>query len=72
MTSDVRMRGFARRHTVDAALAVLDAHLQSLEAESVALREATGRVLADDVVSGVDVPIRSRDDGRLRRGGGEH
>ena len=56
MTSDIRMRGFARRHTVDAALAVLDAHLQSLDAESVALREATGRVLADDVVSGVDVP----------------
>jgi molybdopterin molybdotransferase len=50
------MRGFARRHTVDAALAVLDAHLQPLDAESVALREATGRVLADDVVSGVDVP----------------
>jgi molybdopterin molybdotransferase len=56
MTSDVRMRGFARRHTVDAALAVLDTHLQPLDAESVALREATGRVLADDVVSGVDVP----------------
>jgi len=50
------MRGFARRHTVDAALAVLDAHLQPLDAESVALREATGRVLADDIVSGVDVP----------------
>jgi molybdopterin molybdotransferase len=56
MTNDVRMRGFARRHTVEAALAMLDPHLQPLDAEHVALREASGRVLADDVVSGVDVP----------------
>jgi molybdopterin molybdotransferase len=50
------MRGFARRHTVEAALALLDQHLRPLDAESVPLREASGRVLADDVVSGVDVP----------------
>jgi len=53
---DVRMRGFARRHTVEAALALLDGHLRPLAAESLPLGLATGRVLADDVVSAVDVP----------------
>jgi molybdopterin molybdotransferase len=53
---DVRMRGFAHRHTVEAALAILDPHLRQLDAERVALKDASGRVLADDVVSGVDVP----------------
>jgi molybdopterin molybdotransferase len=50
------MRGFARRHTVEAALALLDAHLLPLDAERISLRDASGRVLADDVVSDVDVP----------------
>lgn len=50
------MRGFARRHTVEAALALLDGHLRPLAAESLPLGLATGRVLADDVVSAVDVP----------------
>src|SRR5580704_10970100 len=53
---DVRMRGFAQRHTVDAALAWLDARLQPLTAETVPLRLAAGRVLAASVVSDVDVP----------------
>jgi molybdopterin molybdotransferase len=53
---DVRMRGFAQRHTVNAALAWLDAQLNPLETESVPLRLAAGRVLATSVVSGVDVP----------------
>jgi molybdopterin molybdotransferase len=53
---DVRMRGFAQRHTVDAALAWLDAQLQPLTAEKVPLRVAAGRVLAASVVSDVDVP----------------
>ena len=53
---DVRMRGFAQRHTVDAALAWLDAHLQSLAPEAIPLLNAAGRVLAASVVSGVDVP----------------
>ncbi len=53
---DVRMRGFAQRHTVDAALAWLDAQLQPLAAEVVPLRSAAGRVLATSVVSDVDVP----------------
>jgi molybdopterin molybdotransferase len=53
---DVRMRGFAQRHTVDAALAWLDAQLQPLTAEVVPLRVSAGRVLAASVVSDVDVP----------------
>jgi molybdopterin molybdotransferase len=50
------MKGFARRHTVQAALAWLDTQLHVLEAESLALRAAAGRVLAAPVVSSVDVP----------------
>ena len=53
---DVRMRGFARRHTVEAALALLDEQLQPLDAELVALQAADGRVLADAIASDVDVP----------------
>ena len=55
-TGDVRMRGFARRHTVAQALGWLDAQLQPLEAESVPLGLAAGRVLASPVASDVDVP----------------
>jgi molybdopterin molybdotransferase len=53
---DVRMRGFAQRHTVEAALGWLDAQLQPPDAEDVPLRHAAGRVLATSVVSTVDVP----------------
>jgi molybdopterin molybdotransferase len=53
---DVRMRGFAHRHTVEAALAWLDAQLQPLGSEMLPLRMAAGRVLATPVVSDVDVP----------------
>jgi molybdopterin molybdotransferase len=55
---DVRMRGFAQRQTVDAALAWLDAHAQMrpLAIEIIPLRNAAGRVLAASVVSDVDVP----------------
>jgi molybdopterin molybdotransferase len=50
------MRGFAQRHTVNAALDWLDAQLNRLPAELVPLQRACGRVLADSIVSGVDVP----------------
>ena len=53
---DVRMRGFAHRHTVEAALAWLDAQLRAPRAETVALAAAAGRVLAEALVSEVDVP----------------
>ena len=61
---DVRMRGFARRHTVAAALEWLDSQLPSFDAaqgtsldtETVSLAAAAGRVLAAPVISDVDVP----------------
>ena len=53
---DVRMRGFAHRHTVAAAFAWLDAQLTPPGVEIVPLRMAAGRVLATAVVSDVDVP----------------
>jgi molybdopterin molybdotransferase len=53
---DVRMRGFAVRHTVAAVLNWLDAQLHPLSDEVVPLRIAAGRVLAVSVVSDVDVP----------------
>jgi molybdopterin molybdotransferase len=66
--SDVRMRGFASRSTVEAALAWIDSVLPAFEklpTESVTLWNAAGRVLATDVLSGVNVPgfARSMMDG---------
>jgi molybdopterin molybdotransferase len=56
MPGDVRMRGFAHRHTVEAALAWLDEQLRQPRAETVPLAAAAGRVLAEALVSEVDVP----------------
>jgi molybdopterin molybdotransferase len=50
------MRGFAHRHTVEAALAWLDAQLRPPGTETLPLRMAAGRVLTTPVVSDVDVP----------------
>jgi molybdopterin molybdotransferase len=50
------MRGFESRHTVEAALAWLDAQLQPLAPENLPVPLAAGRVLAKPIVSGVDVP----------------
>lgn len=60
---DVRMKGFASRSTVEAALAWIDGQLpriSSLPNESVSLLEANDRVLAEDVTSPVNVPGFSR------------
>ncbi len=57
---DIRMQGFTRRHTVQAALEWLDAQLHLLDAETVPLRAVAGRVLAAPVVSPVDVPAFDR------------
>ena len=57
--ADVRMRGFARRTTVEDALAWIDStvpELGDLGVEDVSLNCAAGRVLARDVVSRVNVP----------------
>ena len=56
MAADVRMRGFAHRHTVEAALAWLDAQLRPVGTEVLSLQIAHGRVLAGSVSSDVDVP----------------
>ena len=63
--ADVRMRGFARRTTVEAALAWIDEHCRRLPAERTSIWQAAGRVLAADIVSRVDVPgfARSMMDG---------
>ena len=53
---DIRMRGFATRHDVDEALALLKQRLTPLPNEVIALGEALDRVLAEDVVAAVDVP----------------
>jgi molybdopterin molybdotransferase len=58
--TDVRMRGFARRSTVAQAWEWIDRHIRRLEAETVPLPEAAGRVLAAPVVSQVDVPVFER------------
>jgi len=58
--SDVRMRGFAQRATVEAAHKWLDAQLAPLAGQRVAVCAAAGRVLAEDVTSAVDVPNFAR------------
>ena len=62
---DVRMRGFARRTTVEAAWKWVDGQARQLASESVPLERAGGRVLGADVTSSVDVPgfARSMMDG---------
>ena len=67
---DVRMRGFAERADVEDVLAFLERETRPLGAESTALLEAFGRVLASDVSAAVDVPgfARSAMDGYAIRG----
>jgi len=57
---DIRMRGFARRSTVEQTLEWIDQNIPSLRSESVPLEKAAGRVLAQSVVSEVNVPGFSR------------
>jgi molybdopterin molybdotransferase len=59
-TDDVRMRGFAYRHPVGAALAWVDAQARPLRDEIVPLQQAAGRVLISRTVSEVDVPAFDR------------
>jgi molybdopterin molybdotransferase len=53
---DVRMRGFSRRTTVEAAVAWIDRQVKGLAAEDVPLGSAAGRVLTSGVISNFDVP----------------
>jgi molybdopterin molybdotransferase len=57
---DVRMRGFARRVTVEDALGWIDAHARQLAPESIVSASACGRVLAETVTSTVQVPPFAR------------
>ena len=58
-TTDVRMKGFASRTTVQAAIAWIDSVLPrfcNLPTETVALPDAASRILAADVISKANVP----------------
>lgn len=50
------MRGFARRNTVADVLTWLDERIERLGRQTVPLRQAAGRVLAQEMQSRVDVP----------------
>jgi molybdopterin molybdotransferase len=70
MKHDVRMSGFVERRTFREVWQILRERIGPGETESVGLREALGRVIADDVISPVDVPgfDRSAMDGYAVRG----
>ena len=53
---DVRMSGFRDRTEVAEVLRLLDARVRMLQAEAVAVPEASRRVLAEDVQAEVAVP----------------
>ncbi len=57
---DVRMRGFGETVDLEAALARLVGAVTPLPAEPVGIRDVVGRVLAEDVASGLDVPPFAR------------
>src|SRR5690349_8936620 len=57
---DVRMRGFSRRAEVADVWRWVDRHARPLAPEAVALDDASGRVLAVDVVATLDVPAFDR------------
>lgn len=60
MVRDVRMRGFRDLTSVSAALAVLERRVGQLDAETVPLAEAAGRVAAEDVAARASVPHFAR------------
>jgi molybdopterin molybdotransferase len=70
LKDDVRMRGFAKRVDVEVVDAFLADHAARLPGVSVPLLETAGRVLAEKIVSEVDVPgfARSAMDGYAVRG----
>src|SRR5438132_6452772 len=67
---DVRMRGFQTRVEVGQVITWIDARVAALEAESISLPEAGGRVLARDVSADCAVPgfDRAAMDGYALRG----
>lgn len=67
---DVRMRGFQDRTDVTDVLALIEARSHTLDAETVSIGEAAGRVLAQEVVADTAVPgfDRAAMDGYALRG----
>ena len=53
---DVRMRGFKSRRRVEEVTTWIDSFCSPLSSTTVGLSEASGRILASDVISPVDVP----------------
>ncbi len=53
---DVRMRGFKQRSPVDDIIAWLDKQTITQRNEAINIQDANGRVLAEDVVSQVNIP----------------
>ncbi|MEE3328673.1 MAG: gephyrin-like molybdotransferase Glp [Myxococcota bacterium] len=70
MVRDVRMRGFADRADLEEVERFLDESVRPLASEEVPLLECVGRVLAEEIKAGVDVPgfPRSAMDGYALRG----
>ena len=60
MTDEVRLKGFSRRAPLADLLAWIDEQVQPLGVERVAFRDAYDRVLAEDVLSRVNVPSFAR------------
>ena len=54
------MRGFRTRTTVEEALAWIDEQTFPGSSESIDISQATGRVLAEDIISTIDVPSFDR------------
>ena len=57
---DVRMHGFRERTSVSAAIAILELRTSPLGVERVGIGAAYGRVAAEAVIAGVDVPAFAR------------
>jgi molybdopterin molybdotransferase len=57
---DVRMHGFSKRTEVGTVLEWIDRHALRLGREQVSLDEASGRVLAEQVIASIDVPAFDR------------
>lgn len=56
MTQDVRMRGFSKRDSVETALQWIKELNLEVQSERIPIDRACGRILAEDVISNVNVP----------------
>ncbi|MDP7045725.1 MAG: molybdopterin molybdenumtransferase MoeA, partial [SAR324 cluster bacterium] len=54
--ADIRMRGFLKRTPVKTLLALIKEHSQLLSSEDILTVEASGRILAQEIISPVNVP----------------